>query len=171
LATNQAEQEGAKGIGGEASTQGCGQENEETKTIMMIETDMLYAHVKSDDWLKPTAEKLMQRIAHGDFGTVSTSREVLHELYYVSMEEGLDLESYIARLVALTSIPNLKYLDTTSEIDILAATLMKQFNLASIFDAYFAATALNADPDHTIISTDEIFDKVTGIKRRDPRTL
>ncbi len=138
---------------------------------MMIETDVLYAHVKSDDWLKPTAEKLMERIARGDFGAVSTSREVLHELYYVSMEEGTDLESYIARLVALTSIPNLNYLDTTSEIDILAATLMKQFNLTSIFDAYFAATALNAVSDHTIISTDEVFDKVTGIKRRDPRTL
>lgn len=138
---------------------------------MMIETDMLYAHVKSDDWLKPTAQKLMERIARGDLGAVSTSREALHELYYVSMEEDNDLESYIARLVALTSIPNLNYLDTTSEIDILAATLMKQFNLTSIFDAYFAATALNAVPDHTIISTDEVFDKVTGIKRRDPRTL
>ena len=138
---------------------------------MMIETDMLYAHVKSDDWLKPTAKKLMQRIARGDFGVVSTSREVLHELYYVSMEEGADLESYISRLAALTSIPNLSYLDTTSEIDILAATLMKQFKLTSIFDAYYAATALNAVSDHTIISTDEIFDNVTGIKRTDPRTL
>lgn len=138
---------------------------------MMIETDMLYAHIKSDDWLKPTAEKLLERIARGDFGAVSTSREVLHELYYVSMEEGADLDSYIARLVALTSIPNLNFLDTTSEIDILAATLMKQFNLTSTFDAYFAATALNSVADHTIISTDETFDKVTGIKRRDPRTL
>jgi predicted nucleic acid-binding protein len=137
----------------------------------MIETDMLYAHVKSDDWLKPTAERILERIARGDFGAISTSREALHELYYVSMEEGVDLESYIARLVALTSIPNLNYLDTTSEIDILAATLMKQFKLTSIFDAYFAATALNAVPDHTIISTDETFDKVTGIKRKDPRTL
>ena len=138
---------------------------------MMIETDMLYAHVKSKDWLKPVAEKLVERIAHGDFGQVSTSREVLHELYYVSMEEGVDLDSYIARLAALTSIPNLNFLDTTSEIDILAATLMKQFNLTSIFDAYIAATALNAVPDHTIISTDEVFDKVTGILRTDPRTL
>lgn len=138
---------------------------------MMIETDLLYAHIKSDDWLKPTAEKLMQRIARGDFGLVFTSREALHEIYYVSMEEGVDLESYISRLAALTSIPNLNYLHTTSEIDILAATLMKQFKLTSIFDAYFAATVLNAVPDHTIISTDEVFDKVTGIERRDPRSL
>lgn len=138
---------------------------------MMIETDMLYAHVKSNDWLKPTAEKLMERIARGEFGTVSTSREALHELYYVSMAEGADLESYIARLGALTSIPNLIFLDTTSNVDILAATLMKQFKLTSIFDAYFAATALNAVSDHTIISTDETFDKVTGLVRKDPRTL
>jgi predicted nucleic acid-binding protein len=138
---------------------------------MMIETDMLYAHVKADDWLKPTAEKLMRRIVGGEFGTVTTSREVLHELYYVSMEEGIDLDSYISRLAALTSISNLSFLDTTIEIDVLAATLMKQFRLNSIFDAYYAATALNAVADHTIISTDEIFDAVTGIKRMDPRRL
>jgi predicted nucleic acid-binding protein len=171
LASDQTKQERTEGIGGEAGAKRRGEESEEAKTVMMIETDMLYAHVKSEDWLKPTAEKLMKRIAHGDFGTIATSRETLHELYYVSMEEGADLESYISRLVALTSIPNLTYLETTSEIDILAATLMKQFNLTSIFHAYYAATALNQVPDHTIISTDEAFDKVTGIKRKDPRTL
>jgi len=137
----------------------------------MIEADMLYAHVKTDDWLKPTAEKLMRRMVRGEFGVVFASREVLHELYYVSMEEGVPLESYISRLAALTALPNLKYLDTTSEIDILAATLMKQFKLNSIFDAYYAATALNAVPDNTIVSTDEVFDKVTGIRRTDPRNL
>jgi predicted nucleic acid-binding protein len=137
----------------------------------MIETDMLYAHVKAQDWLKPTAEKLMRRIVRGDFGVVATSREVLHELYYVSVEEGVEIESYIARLAALTAIPNLRYLDTSAEIDILAATLLKQFRLTSIFDAYYAATALNAVADHTMISTDEVFDNVTGIKRIDPRTL
>lgn len=113
----------------------------------------------------------MQRIVRGDFGVVTASREALHELYYVSMEEGIELEAYITRIVAITAISNLSFLDTTSEIDILAATLMKQFKLSSIFDAYYAATALNAVPDHTMISTDEVFDNVTGIKRIDPRTL
>lgn len=138
---------------------------------MMIETDMLYAHIKKDDGLKPTAEKLMRRIVSGEFGLVHTSREVLHELYYISMEEGITLEAYISKLAAVTALPNLRYLDTTYETDILAVTLMKQFKLGSIFDAYYAATALNAVPDHTIASTDEIFDKVTGIERVDPRTL
>jgi len=137
----------------------------------MIEADILYAHVKKDDWLKPAANKFLRRMVRGDFGTVLTSREVLHELYYVSMEEGVTLESYISRLAALTALPNLKYVDTTSEIDILAVTLMRQFKLSSIFDAYYAATALNVVPDHTIASTDEVFDKVTGVKRVDPRTF
>jgi hypothetical protein len=48
---------------------------------LMIEADMLCAHVKTDDWLKTAAEKLMHRMARGDFGLVLTSREVLHELY------------------------------------------------------------------------------------------
>ena len=42
---------------------------------MMIATDVLYAHVKSDDWLKPTAEKFMPRIVRGEYGIVA-SREV-----------------------------------------------------------------------------------------------
>lgn len=113
----------------------------------------------------------MERIVQGEFGVVFVSREVLHELYYVSMEEGVSLETYISRIGALTALENLEYLETTAEIDILAATLMKQFNLASIFDAYYAATALNAVPDHIIISTDASFDRVTGLKRVDPRTL
>jgi len=49
--------------------------------------------------------------------------------------------------------------------------LMKHFKLTSIFDAYYAATALNQVPDRTIVSTDGTFDKVTGLKRIDPRSL
>lgn len=45
---------------------------------------------------------------------------------------------------------------------------MMQYNLSSIFDAYYAITALNQVPDHTIISTDIIFDSIPGIRRIDP---
>lgn len=138
---------------------------------MMIETDVIYAHVKKKDWLKGVADRLMRRIEKGEFGRVMTSREVLHELYYVSMQEGVPLESYISRIAALTSVSNLTYLDTNFETDLLAATLMKQFGLSSIFDAYYAATALSSVPDHTIISTDLVFDKVSGLRRVDPRNL
>ena len=135
----------------------------------MIETDMLFAYVKKEDWLKPTANKLMSRIIKGEFGIVYASRESLHEIYYVSKAEGVSTDELIARTAALTAIDNLTFLDTTYEIDLLALALIRQYGFTSIFDAYYAATALNQIEDHTIISTDTIFDCIPGIKRIDPK--
>lgn len=138
---------------------------------MIIETDLLYAYVKKQDWLKPVADKIINAIADGKLGTVHASRMVLHELYYVSKAEGIPLDQYITRAASLTAIPNLSYHPTTVEIDLLALVLMKQYNVTSIFDAYHAATALNQEPDHTVISTDHIYDQIPGITRIDPRNL
>ncbi|MEN2975321.1 MAG: PIN domain-containing protein [Candidatus Caldarchaeales archaeon] len=137
----------------------------------MIETDILYSLVKKEDWLKPVAEKVINMIVRGKLGQVYTSREVIHELYYVSIEEGVTINEYIRRAAALTSISNLIFLETTYEIDLLALTLMKQYKLESIFDAYYAATCLNMVKDHTIISTYEPYDRIPGINRIDPRDL
>jgi predicted nucleic acid-binding protein len=138
---------------------------------MLIETDVIYAFVKELDRLKPVADKIMWRIKEGTLGEVYVSREVLHELYYVSIREGVTLDEYIHRAAALTSIDNLSFLPTTSEVDLLAFTLMKQYGLSSIFDAYHAATTLNQVADHTIVSTDHVFDRIPGLKRVDPNTL
>ena len=137
----------------------------------MIETDMLYAYTKKEDWLKTAANKLFSRIITGEFGTVYASRETLHEIYYVSKAEGVSTDELIAREAALTAIDNLKFLDTTYEIDLLAMALIRQYGFTSIFDAYYAATALNQIEDHTIISTDAVFDCIPGMKRIDPREI
>lgn len=137
----------------------------------MIETDMLYAYVKKQDWLKQTAHALISRITKGEFGQVYASRESLHELYYVSQAEGVSLDELIARGAALTAIENLTFLETTFQIDLLALTLMRQYRFTSIFDAYYAATVLNQVEDHTIVSTDAVFDCLPGIKRIDPRKI
>ncbi|MEM3130747.1 MAG: PIN domain-containing protein, partial [Nitrososphaerota archaeon] len=134
----------------------------------MIETDILYAFIKKEDWLKATAENIIKRIVVGEFGIVYTSRECLHELYYISKEEGVSLDEYIARAASITAIENLKFLETTYEIDLLALTLMRQYNLKSIFDAYYAATALNQVEDHKIISTDDVYGTIPGLIRIDP---
>lgn len=138
---------------------------------MIIETDLLYAYVKKQDWLKPVADKIINAIVDGKLGTVHASRMVLHELHYVSKTEGVPLDQYITRAASLTAIPNLSYHPTTMEIDLLALVLMKQYNVTSIFDAYHAATALNQEPDHTVLSTDHIYDQIPGITRIDPRDL
>ena len=137
----------------------------------MIETDMLYAFIKKEDWLKDTANNIISRIVKGEFGQVYTSRESLHEIYYVSKEEGISTDELIVRAAALTAIKNLAFLETTFEIDLLALVLMRQYGFTSIFDAYYAATALNQVEDHTIISTDKVFDCIPGLKRIDPRQI
>lgn len=137
----------------------------------MLESDILYAHVKSKDWLKEVAEKIISKVEEGKFGKVYTSREILHELYYVSTAEGISIDEYISRVANLTSINNLIFLETNYEIDLLALTLISQYKLTSIFDAYYAATCLNQVEDHTIISADSVYDKIPGIKRMDPKDL
>ena len=137
----------------------------------MIETDILYAFVKTSDWLKPVAIKVMKMISSGELQTVYASRESLHELYYVSKEEGVSIDDIIRRIASLIAVPNLKFLGTTNEVDLLALTLIKQYKLESIFDAYYCATALNQVSDHTVLSTDEVFSKIPGITRIDPRKL
>ena len=114
---------------------------------------------------------IISRIRGGEFGTVYASRESLHEIYYVSKEVGISLDEIIARAAALTSVENLVFLDNTYEIDLLALVLMKQYNLGSIFDAYYAATVLNQVLDRVIISTDTVFDRIPGLRRVDPREL
>jgi predicted nucleic acid-binding protein len=137
----------------------------------MIETDMLYAYVKKEDWLKETANNIISRIIKGEFGQVYVSRESLHEIYYVSKEEGVSNDELINRGATLTAIQNLTFLETTYEIDLLALVLIRQYGFTSIFDAYYAATALNQVEDHTIISTDKVFDCIPGLIRIDPRQI
>ena len=95
----------------------------------MIETDMLYAYVKKEDWLKETANSLISRIIKGEFGQVYVSRESLHEIYYVSKEEGVSNDELINRVATLTAIRNLTFIETTFEIDLLALVLMRQYGL------------------------------------------
>ncbi len=137
----------------------------------MIETDMIYAYVKKEDWLKETAKSLISRIINGEFGEVYASRESLHELYYVSTAEGIAPDELITRGAAVTAIRNLTFLETTVAIDLLALVLLRQYRFSSIFDAYYAATALNQVEDHTIISTDKVFDCIPGLIRIDPRKI
>jgi predicted nucleic acid-binding protein len=137
----------------------------------MIETDMLYAYVKKEDWLKETANSLISRIIKGEFGQVYVSRESLHEIYYVSKEEGVSNDELINRVATLTAIRNLTFIETTFEIDLLALVLMRQYGFTSIFDTFYAATTLNQVKDHTIVSTDKVFDCIPGLIRVDPRKI
>ncbi|MDG7003487.1 MAG: hypothetical protein JRN56_06270 [Nitrososphaerota archaeon] len=44
------------------------------------------------------------------------------------------------------------------------------FRAPGLFDATYAATALNQDGERKILSADEVYDRVAGITRVDQRT-
>jgi hypothetical protein len=88
----------------------------------------------------------------------------------MSIKLGIDMETLLSKVAALTSI-NMDWIPETVEISLTAMTLMLEYNLSSIFDAYYAATALLSDPDRTVISTDSIYERIPGIKRKDPREI
>jgi len=135
-----------------------------------VETDVILAHVKEKDWLKSYADKILRAADSGRI-RLSTSCEVIHELYYISLKLGIEMETLLSKIAALTSMNNIDWIPATAEIALVAMTLMLEYNLSSIFDAYYAATALLSDPDGTVISTDPIYDRIPGIKRKDPREV
>ena len=57
----------------------------------------------------------------------------------------------------------------TLEIGLAAMTLVVEYQLTSKFNAYYVATALLADPNKTVISTDQAYDRIPGLKRVNPR--
>ncbi len=72
---------------------------------------------------------------------------------------------------ALTRIPNLKWVATTTDDDLLALSLITTYGLSSAFDSYHAAACLLKDPEHAIVSMHDVYDKIPRIKRIDPRKL
>ena len=137
---------------------------------MLVETDIILAHVKERDWLKPYAEALLKAAERGEV-ELYASCEVLHELYYVAVKLGISLELLLEKLVALAGVRNLRWVPLTERVALAALTLMVEYGLTSYFDACYAATALLADPDRVVVSTDSVYDRVPGLKRVDPRDL
>ena len=83
---------------------------------MLIETDVILAHVKEQDWLKPYAEEILEKARRGII-KLYVSREVIHELYYIASKLNIEIDEILRRIVALTRINNIMWLPTTIEID------------------------------------------------------
>ncbi|MDA4129431.1 MAG: PIN domain-containing protein [Thaumarchaeota archaeon] len=136
---------------------------------MLLESDILFAHIKNSDWLKKTADELLSHVEKGSFGTVYASRETLHEMYYLSAKTGWTSGEALSKIGSLTQIKNLSWPPTTTDVDLLALSLLATYDISSVFDAYHAASCLLYDPDHLIVSTDEVYDKIKHLTRMDPK--
>src|SRR5712691_6899596 len=138
---------------------------------MMIETDVLFAHLKETDRLKESSEAILKAVDSGRLGMMYASREAIHELYYLVSQAGLTPGEVLTKVGALTVIRNILWPPTTTDTYLLALSLMSTYRLTSIFDAYHAATCLLVDPEHTIVSTDSVYENIPSMKRFDPREL
>ncbi|MFH2110702.1 MAG: PIN domain-containing protein [Candidatus Bathyarchaeota archaeon] len=138
---------------------------------MLIESDLFIAYMKKGDWLKPVAEEIFDAISSKRLKDVQASSEVLHELYYVFVEHA-PVSIILGNAARMATMENIRYVDATREIYLSALELVSTYQLASIFDAIYAATALtDTVPDHTMLSTDSAYDRVPGLARVDPRNL
>jgi predicted nucleic acid-binding protein len=138
---------------------------------MLIESDLYIAYTKKNDWLKPIAEKIFTQIKTGKLGNIQTSTCIIHELYYV-FSDIAPTTTIMSNAAKLSTMENITYIDPTREILLSALELISTYQLDSIFDAIYAATTLTPDvPDQTIISTDQAYDRITGLTRIDPRDL
>lgn len=138
---------------------------------MLIESDLIIAYMKKEDWLKEHAEKIFRAIEENGLVGVKASSEVFHELYYV-FSDYASLSIILGNSAKLATMKNLSFVDLTKEVYLSALGLMETYGISSIFDAIYAATTLtDTVPDHTLLSTDLVYDRIRGIKRIDPRTL
>ena len=138
---------------------------------MLIESDILIAYIKKQDWLKSTAERIIGDVESGVFGIVQIPSEVFHELYYV-MSEFTALDIIHTNFSKIRSLKNVEFLEANPETYILAVTLMQTYGIKSFFDAIYAAHTLSPEcPDNTILSTDKVYDRIKGIRRVDPRKI
>jgi len=138
---------------------------------MLIESDMFIAYLKREDWLKESASRIFKAIEEGELKEVQASSEVFHEIYYV-FSDYTSLDVIIGNQAWMAASERITYVDATREIYLSALDLMNNYGISSIFDAIYAATALTEKvPDHTIISTDKVYDRISGVKRLDPREL
>ncbi|MGB9622687.1 MAG: type II toxin-antitoxin system VapC family toxin [Candidatus Bathyarchaeia archaeon] len=138
---------------------------------MLIESDLFIAYMKKEDWLKESAEKIFRGIEEGKIPGVQVSSEIFHEIYYV-FTDYVPLDTLLKNQAKMATMENITYIDATREIYLSALELMSTYKVNSIFDAIYAATTLTEKvPDNTIVSTDNVYEKIKGIRRIDPREI
>ena len=139
--------------------------------FLLLESDIFIAYMKKEDWLKRLATAIIEAVEEGRLGSVQASTEVFHELYYV-FSDYVSLQVIMANEARIAAIKNLNYIAPEYTTYLTALSIMDTYEITSIFDAIYAATALSAKvPDHTIISTDKGYDVIKGLKRIDPQRL
>lgn len=129
---------------------------------MYLEADVLYSHLKPEDWLKPDAERVLLKGRK-----FITSIATVVEIEIISLRD-FNQKFSLSVFPKLKGLKNLKILPLTLEAEEKAVEVRKKYEL-SIFDSIHAAICLIRK--EKIVSTDPVFDKVDNLERIDPRNL
>ena len=119
--------------------------------MIYADTDFFVALVKTSDWLKDPADRLLQE----HLGRIWTSPATLIELLLLSAELRLDPETVIADVLKISRLRG-----SDAAVFLRAAKYIKEDNVR-VFDAVHAAAC---GADSPIISSDKVFDRL-GLKR------
>ncbi len=129
---------------------------------MYIEADILYSYLKPTDWLKACSAKILNK-----YNNLKTSAITITEIELVSKRDfGEQFSNSV--LERVKDIKNLKFLALDISILKKAVEYRKKYGL-NIFDSIHAASAFKIKKE--IISTDNIYDIIEGMKRKDPRQI
>jgi predicted nucleic acid-binding protein len=125
---------------------------------MYLDTDIVLALVKKDDWLKNYVNLSQLRPACTSVFTVVEARIVLEREY--------------GRREALQVLPTVKKLGITimsldSDVIEKSQELLQRYPQLNIFDSIHAAYALVRN--EILVSTDHIFSQIAGVQWKDPR--
>jgi predicted nucleic acid-binding protein len=133
-------------------------------TKILIESDLILAAIKKEDRLKPSAERILDKIDTGELKGIYASTAAIQEIVFWFYNR--QLFSQLSTAVNMLShLRNVEWVAVTPEICLTASLLINE-NKLSPFDAYHAATAITRDK--TILSTEHIYDKIKGITTIEP---
>ena len=127
---------------------------------MYLDTDIILALIKKDDWLRPFVE--LKRISEPKTSALA----ILEATLVTEREYGRKDSSQIFDSIKKLGID---INDLTEETMEKSSTLLKKYPDINIFDSVHAAFSIILH--EKILSTDNIFDKLEEIKRVDPREL
>ena len=131
----------------------------------LLETDLIWAFLNRDDRYHNDAKKIFNSIKQGSRYIVSSLSLIELELIYKSN----NLEEHLAQhIAALSTLPHISYANLSVDI-VLSSIYLRDTHGLSFFDSHYAATALQGDAQ--IMSTDQSYEKVPGLKRLNPEKI
>jgi predicted nucleic acid-binding protein len=122
------------------------------------------AAIKSEDHLKPAAEKILEKIDAGKVKGVYASTATMQEIVFWFYNRQL-LKELTAAVNILSHLRNIEWVPLTPEVCLTASLLISEYKI-SPFDAYHAATAISRDK--TILSTEHVYGMIKGVTKIEP---